>query len=77
MTFTKNTFPRTQRAAFALAMVVSSQAATPVLDANLNRSGGPIFPSPSMVAQTSIPEPETLPLGLAAVLFFLLRRRAH
>jgi hypothetical protein len=58
-------------------MVVSSQAATPVLEPNLNRSGGPIFPSPSMVAQTSIPEPETLPLGLAAVLFFLLRRRPH
>lgn len=68
-------FPRAQRAALALAMVVSSQAATPVLDPNLNRSGGPIFTNSSSLPQTPIPEPETLPLGLAAVLFFLLRRR--
>lgn len=75
MTFIK-TFPRTQRAALALAMVVSSQAATPVLDTNLNRSGGPIFTT-SAEPTDVIPEPHTLPLGLAAVLFFLLRRRAH
>lgn len=73
----KQSFPRPERAALALAMVVSSPAATPVLDANLHRSGGANFPSVSEVAASPIPEPHTLPLGLAAVLYLLLRRRAH
>ena len=76
MNLTK-TFPRNQRAAIALALVVSSHAATPVLDPALNRSGGPLFLPALEATPNPVPEPHTLPLGLAAVLFFLLRRQVH